>query len=481
MKNMNAIFNIWMQPIYARKNVGKLSAPLIVIGSLVLAFNALMIWVMLESGKSEASSLTIALAIDFTLFSVIWLWLLMMKVGQQFTPANAGLIPHYRKYLRTALALPILLLPFLFVLSQAWFRQSYSGLYFHWLVIVVFFLLFLLTLIRSQWASLLIVLYFQAPFLSETIKGWVQAIQKMPHQELLLLVGIAIVGVSLKWIFPRSENLYRRANANQRMLKLAQGEPAKQDGIVTQFLNNPYLTIFQRRIKRNEKASNSLVFGFGPAGHWASFTFQIVILFAAIGLVYLTFYLRQSGDHDISVPFKFILIPALSLAAFGPLSLIYTYQVTTYQRRMEIGLLGLTAVSPNQRGLTAIYLRYMLTQHFIVTQIFAVPVVIIGFFYLDDVLFKNALLLGLVCLQIPSINILRNYGKMSTYSDVQFFNAMPVAILTFVATMALLFYIPVVPVWSVMLVIVIITVVMMRKRWNKLMALDAVFPAGRAV
>ncbi|MBR7799946.1 hypothetical protein [Undibacterium fentianense] len=433
---MNKIFNIWMQPVYARFNIENTKWLW-----LILAFfpiSSQLVALLIELPKADrfhwqtfAGALGLSLLILLVLLSYVWFVMLVQNIGIQFSPANANLIPRLRSTLQIAIALPIIVFAFCGMLASWIVTKQFSMLpAFVCVIVSVFFLL----IVRTQWAVIPMVMCFQVPTL--LVRSGVKDLDKqleqifhLPIDLLLLLFSVLIVIFSLRWIFVvRDAKLYKMYQRTVAFRHgLAGGRVSETSGM--RMFSNPYLWWMKQRVRRvftqkdgadqshfGASAMKLSAFVLGPRLHWTTISAQLIAMIVT-GL--FAMYLMRVFSSESSVDF----MTGFGLG-FGAIVLIlqcllFSMQLphVLYQTRIEQGLISLTPAVTDLRRFDRL-LRTFLLRQFLV--LFGISCLTSAFLIGrgTGLSLRSAIVILLLSAIFPMImGIARNHSKMRSAND----------------------------------------------------------------
>lgn len=477
---MKTIISVWMQPIYARSNAEGLKILYALLG--LIALVPLMLLLFVANDKSDAISIVLALAMGVGgavgVLLVLWFILLVPSAALQCNPVNAGLVPQLRRHMKVALAIPVFLMPAIMALALG---MHMKGLLFQvWLIGVLLMLLYI-AILRNKWVVILLVLLSQLPmwwgsqFRLDPQASWNQPV-------LLLLVGLGLSAAILHWVFSiRGDQHFKREENFSMMQKAMNGEEVNSTQYSLRFFN-PYDLLLRwcmDKTGRTPAAIAQLIpFAFGAQVFWLTSFVSVALMIAGLS-IYFVFFLRHSskfGEQDMGLAY------AAAMVAFIMLPLIYVsmLRTTMYQRRGEHSLLLLAAALPPQAEQTRITLHFLLRQFFGLWLLTLLIVAVTMHFSPASTYAAEMAWLACFCLLPLSIMSLHNYARIKSRYETPLLLAFALPILLGLALLGMLKLWPALPVWLICLLIVLVTLPILRWRWQKLMQVKAVFPAGRA-
>lgn len=476
---MQHLFQVWMQPVYGRMNLeGKkvLWALLSVIPLLVITIYLLLSFSSSNEIRLEPLALAAlaGLATDLGLILVFWFFTLSASLALQYSPANASLVPHLKRRLQWALAIPIVLLPIIPAAAVAYKSTEFAAL--TWLILVIIMLM-ITAMVRNKWMGFAIAAIGQLPmFLRETnlplytLKSFNQAI-------LLIPFGLLMIAVLLHWIFAKGEHLFKRREHIVKVQEVMQGN-AKRDfsGVLRIFLPY-YLRSLKQHLQRRENAGQLLPFVLGPQVHWSCIFLQTLGMAILMGLYefFLLFEDANAADN------AFLILLPLMIFLLMPIVYIAAIQVSLYQSRGAQNLLSISPAVTSNSMQTQVLLRYVMRQYFILMGILFFITVFVCEWVMTSVLIRNIIYLSYFSMLPLSISLVRNYARMQSVMDIRMARILLGWFALLSVSLIIVNFAPLIPYWMLCALIAVCTAVLLFDRWNKLMRADAVFPVGRAV
>ncbi|MBI1772161.1 MAG: hypothetical protein HYR68_07425, partial [Burkholderiales bacterium] len=408
-----------------------------------------------------------------------WFILLVPSVALQYTPACAALVPQMKRHMQFALAIPILLMPVAFSLILGMHMQ---GKFFQGWFFGVLSLLIYIASVRSTWVIILVVLMAQVPmWLNNRVSMSVQADWNQPL--LFVIAGFALTALVLHWVFAlRGDQHFKRDESFAMLKKHIQGEEVSVNHFTLKFLN-PYhllLRLCINRVKATpEKVRQLMPFAMGSQILWLTSFIPVVVMSAGLG-IYFIFFLRgslRSEGIDNSVAYF------AALVSFIMLPPIYAAFVRTcvYQRKEEQGLLLLAPKLPSLHQHSKMMLQFILRQYL---SLWLVSVLItVGAAYLSpasEYMHEMAWIISFSLLPV-SVLSLTNYAQIKSSYQTALLVALVIPVLLGAAMLGVHKMMPALPVWLICSLIAVGTAAVLGWRWQGLMQVKAVFPAGRAV
>ncbi|MFZ6678957.1 hypothetical protein [Undibacterium sp. Tian12W] len=477
---MKAIISIWMQPVYGRINAGSLKSAYFILALICLIPFVELLSVTGYEPSATAIIKTCVNGLGSVLLTILFFWFIFLipSIATQYTPTCANLVPHMKRRMQAALALPILLIPLLF----PWILRMHGKFFQGWFFGVIAMLVYVATLRNKPVIILLIVLTQLPAWLfrnSSTLPmqlDWNQPV-------LLVIAGFSLTALILRWVFSvRGDELFKVADSIPTMIMYMRGEEAGMNAYSLKFLN-PYHFFLRRSMEKvravPEKVGQLIAFSIGSQAFWLSSFIPVVVMSAGLS-IYFVFYFHDSSknqalDHSVAY--------LAALVSFIMLPPIYAAVVRSCvsQRREEQGLLLLAPNLPNQRGQGKTILGFILGQYlglWLVSTVFALSAA-----YLcstSDYMHEVIWLISFSLLPVSFLS-LTNYAHIPSSYQSSLLAALTILIFLGLAVLGLHELVPRLPVWLICSLIAGATAAILRRRWQTLMQAEALFPVCRAV
>lgn len=490
---MKVLLNIWMQPIYARLNLHGMRAFVLLVLAVPLLSQILVF--ALETFKGNPFSFKLygfALLISFggilAILYYVWFIMLVMNVGLQYSPANAKFIPNYKRLMQAALVLPIVLCGLVVTLGFGLISNKWGCLPFF--AVSLFFSFFALT-VRSQWAILPFVLMFQLPSRLEgdsaqKITLSIQSMTGLTVDWQYFIGAILVLVITQMWLFAVADDAHFKMH--QRALKVRSGfmGQRQQDGAFALSFAVIYFQLLAIEIKsvfnRNKKPSRLAIYAFGPRTHWSTLLLQTLLMSGSAVLFLWLISLVSRKGSDFWEGFGLGFGASFLCIFVVMLPFIYLIQVfyMIYQTRGEQSLICLAPLA-GPRSMIDKELSYYLYRQFAVFYSLSCIAVLVMLLKLAAFDWKSAaLVLTLACLSPLSLAISADHSKMRTLHDHPLMKLIVIAVATFLAFGASLFFVPLELVYTYAAMIVFVTAVFLVRR-HRLRMGGRLFPAGCAV
>ncbi len=474
---MKAIISVWMQPVYARKNVGMSKTMYILLSLTTLASLIVFYFASTEEPGLRAMIWALLACGGLILATLIFTWFVMLvpNITLQYTPANASLVPGLKRNLQVALAIPVLLLP----LGFACLNHDHFSL--SWFFGVVALLIYAAA-IRTQWAYVVITLLFLTPIAFD--KGKSFFIDPTWNQPVLFFaVGLGLTVLVLQWVFKLHGDQHFTHKENFAMMqKQMNGEEISNRYYSLNFIN-PYtllLRLSMKKVKRNPaKAGDLMLFSLGAQVFWMTSFFSVVFMAALLFIVFAVL-----GNHSSKFDEKNIgLAYFVGLVSLIMLSPIYSSIVRSlvYQRKGELGLLMLTAKLPDPHQQGRLLLQSMLRQFLglwlTTTFIFGSAI------YLLQTSTRMSAIIWIIsfCLLPVSVLSLNNYARMESTYQTSLLAAMGIPVVLGIISIVVYVQSGFISAWQICAAITLTTAIILYWRWLRLAKVTVIFPAGRAV
>ncbi|MBC3809370.1 hypothetical protein H8K52_18675 [Undibacterium seohonense] len=487
---MKPILNLWVQPIYARMNLdGKKSLywilsifPLV---GLLLAFLVFLSNRQKYGAEIFLYAFLMSLGVMLVIVFVVWFLILAQYQGQQYSPANAGLIPRIKRYMQIAIALPIVLAACVITMISFVVDKHFSI----WPAFVcVTGMLFFAISVRSPWMMVPMILSFQLPGIFERAgyQKLDQAVEVLgiPFSLFLFITMIMMLVAGIHWMFSAK---------GDALFKMHKRTLAFQDGINGKKSNDNkitlgFSTLFFRWMEQNVRAhqrqgavskSSLLIFCLSPRLHWTTIAGQMFgLLVAGIFAVTLLQVLLMRNSYDFILGFGvgFGGLVALIL----PVTMVLMLFFTVYQTRAEQSILSLAPNLGNSAQQNKTYMRYLTKQFFILYGISVLAACLIAKFGNLSEMKLAMLSLFLTCLFPLSLSLTVRFGHMKSVHDHPLMKLLLSGVLLFVVGGGLALAISPKAVWGYCGVVLVVTSIMLWKKMQSNLQ-NNMFPVGRAV
>lgn len=477
---MKKIFSIWMQPVYARLNMGDHKVWLMTLATLPMLTMGIVVMGSYKGNNpliagDLLSAAEIGIAVGVFLMLIIWFFLLVHSVGMQYSPANARLLPHLKRHAQWALALPILLLPALVVAALEFWSTTKSWSV-SWLIGVLGMLM-LVALLRTKWVTVILVVAAQLPLFADQKYFSDEQLMALNHPVLLLVFGLLMSALVLRWTFAMGADQHMLKRQQFAEIQMAmEGNPQFARRSMPIFLSvYPYL--LKRRLKSAQNAKVLLPFSLGPQAHWSSTFLQIAAISVAISIYVFFMITRNPAATKEDESFHlFLFFPMFAVMLFVHAFVMLN---ATYQTRIEQGLVGLAPRSGSQAQQTRTLLGYLLNQYFLLWSCTLVVAIASCILLAPSSMMRDAIYLACFSLLPLSVCLLKNHAKAQGSQDSLVIHNLMACAAIFGVALTLLMKLSGISVWTLCALIAVFTACTLIWRWRKLLALPAVFPAGR--
>ena len=377
--------------------------------------------------KFGAETFLYAFLMSFGLIFVIvfmaWFAVLVQYLGQQYSPARAGLLPQIKSHMQFALAIPIVLVACSVTLIASLVEKQFLM----WPGFVsVAIMLFLAISMRSPWMVVPMILSFQLPSIFERagFPKWNEAllIAGLPISFFLLIGMIVMLVGGLRWMFSISGDALFEMHKRTRMFQDAMNGKKSNENKITLGFSMLFFRWMGRNVRAHQKPaatskSELLTYCLGPRLHWTTIVSQMLgILIAGIsGVALLQILLLRRDPNDFILGFG---------AGFGglialifPVSIVLMLFFTLYQTRGEQSILSLAPNLGSSAQQNKTYMRYLTKQFFILYGISVVTACVIAKFGSLSELKLAMLGLFLTCLFPLSLSLTVPLGGMKSVND----------------------------------------------------------------
>jgi hypothetical protein len=489
-QQLKMILMIWKQVWFMRINVAN---PLsLYIYSALLPIGGLLIGclVFLTGHANQKSAWIIPkfslIGVGATLVIIAYVayFMLAQLITRQFLPSHAKLIPNFKMHLQAALALPLCVIPLLFLLVQSGIAQEFK---IEWFVISTAVMITAILGIRSPWSIALMILSVQLPDLS----------MKTPYvQTLLNSMSIKLVTLPLCWMlalwclhwaFSMKEKQHFELEKRMLSFKGWVNFDAQTTSPLWSFFQSPYLVWMDWQVKRSLKKTSSSPainlqgFALPPALHWITNVYAMI----GMGFVLFVFFtlLDMLNGSSKKIDFDFLIALSLILIPVGQISYLYNFLTGVFTSRKEQAVLFLTPIAISTEQQTRNLIRYFLRQFFIMWSLGLALILLLGI-ACDLSLNKLSMtIFAQVCSLPLSLLILSPHQKRVGLNDHKLL-AMTVVLLVGFASLGLL------PLASdggaIALLVFGVSILIMcsyffKIKWEEMKDAKHIFPSGRAV
>ncbi|MBX9900378.1 MAG: hypothetical protein K2Y28_06290 [Burkholderiaceae bacterium] len=486
---MNIIFNIWMQPVYARLNLEN-KKTLFILMSLFPLIGQIFAALAFFFGTKHIG-LTIflyaflfSIAALFAILALVWYCMLILNIRSQYCPTVANLVPKIRTYLKRATMLPIMICTCLvFIVDQVIHREFSISL----TILCIGMMLSFAIYIRTNWGLLAIALSIQTSSISEKINF---------HQRLEaysgILVNITFLGVlfgiiyiTVNWIFSSGkDSQFTKNEANIIFQKMKEGKKVGESRGVS-LLDSAFLYWMKLRVaacqgKPSQHNDQLKLIGFSlePRLHWTTTLFQVVAMgiLGSLLILLLNVFLSPSTQSFMKIFFA-ITVSALLLCL--PLFFLFVLFSSLFHTRGEQQLFRLTEKSMGAKMQDLALTNYLLRQFLILYSLSFGVALFVGMYKLDSAEKIGSLVLWMTCLFSLMLSIVRNHGQMRTVNDHPMIKNLLLCLLIFAIGMVFVLGAPRIAIfWYCALVFVsTLALLVLKMRAN---AQIKIFPVGRA-
>ena len=478
---MRQIGAIWMQPVYQRFNMEEKKALLGLIAVMPLLGLVTALCVALYSdAASRGQTLWIAssgFALDLFLICITWFMGLVSTAAQQYTPANASLLPHLKRNLQWALAIPVITLPLL-PAATALLLDNKVHFALVWFIFAIGASSVVAT-IRSPIMFLIACASSFLPMLSKRMQFAFPSLLKLTTPMLLIPVAMLVVAGVLHWTFKKSETLFKRKDRINKMREAIKENTGSDVFGLQQMLASPYRFLLNRKLMRKANPAQLLPFCLGPRLHWTSVILQIVGMTISMSVFVIFIGKNMTFSETESERFPFIFM-FLLVFLITPVAYVASIQNTLYQTRGEQALMSLSPAVTSINMQNRLVFQHILKQYFFMLAAIFVFTIIACELLVPSEVVRHAIYL-IYCSLLPlSLLLTRHYGKMQSVLDTRMVRALLAVFALAGASIFAVLGSPSIPYWIVCGAIVLVSAVLMAQKWKKLMRMPAIFPVGRS-
>lgn len=292
-----------------------------------------------------------------------WYIFLVISIGQQFSPANARLVPHLERNMIWALAIPIV---FASVCASVFYGMATQAFSLVPAIIAIVLGLGMATAVRNQWMFIVFIFSLQIPSL--LMKRGVIGEQWMAQVDgawapLWIIILLALVFFVLhRLVSMKEEALFSAYAYHQRaktMLESGVMNSARFKAFYAWGLQAWMVHTLAKATRLDTHLRFSLcVYSLGSSAHCSHLFLRLISIFIftlSLGLVTSVFGGTLKTIEQLAGSYVFMLLLLPVAYAF------FTIQAL-YRTRVEQGLMMLTPNSGTQAEVTGVLQRYLLRQ-----------------------------------------------------------------------------------------------------------------------
>ena len=486
---MNIIFNIWMQPVYARLNLDSRKS-LFIVMSLFPLVGQILASLAFFSGTKRPEITIFLYAFLFSiaaLFIILvwgWYFTLILNIRSQYCPTVANLVPKIRTHLKRATLLPIMICACLFFVFDQSIHDEFS---ISLTILLTGMMLSFAMYIRTNWVVLPIALSIQTSSILKKVNVH-QVVGSYPE----ILVDIIFLGallgiiyITVNWVFSSGkESQFKINEANIIFQKVKEGKRIGESRGVS-LLDSAFLYWMKLRVaacqgKPNLHNDQLKLIGFSlePRLHWTTTLFQVVAMgiLGSLLILLLNVFLSPSTQSFMKIFFT-ITVSALLLCL--PLFFLFVLFSSLFHTRGEQQLFRLTEKSMGPKLQDLALTNYLLRQFLILYSLSFGVALFVGIYKLDSAEKIGSLVLWMTCLFSLILSIVRNHGQMRTVNDHPVIKNLLLCLLIFAIGMVFVLGAPRIAIfWYCALVFVSTLALLFFKM--KANARIRIFPVGRA-
>lgn len=486
---MKSLIQIWMQPIYARLNMHSKKALCLILAMfpIVGEIIAAIIYYFKPYHGIVVFAYAFGVSIAAALICSIWVWYFMLlhSIGMQYSPANAHLIPHLVKRMKLAVLLPVLILATIVVFVP--FAALTKWSFFPGMMVFLAASAVIVTM-RSIWMLTPIMV------LVTTVPTALDGILPSPFhigfwgEMCFVLISILSLGSALWWFFSIRDQahfqFHQRAIAFRNAMGGLKGVGYQEPiGISAPFLiwmRRCVKAVFESSEQTKIKRRVGLIpFGLGSRVHWTNLVIQILGM-VLLGVLFLT--LIDFIKQDLSNDFYHGTLVGVGAASFlmMPFLLTVTAPSLFYQTRNEQAILSLAPVVHGWKDINRVFLNYVLRQFFILFGLSVLAAVALLVSLDKGSVLPVVLVLVVSSVLNLSLGVTYQLSQVKSASDTPVLRNFLRALLLFAMGIALLLFLSNIAAIVFAIFEVIVTLVLLRRRYLELMGAPQ-FPVGRAL
>ena len=467
---MKILLQIWTQPIYRYINNKDYKIFYFLFASLPALCLTSVYMVSGLSVKSFALAILIGISAACVILVMLWSFMMMLFVRQQYIPSNAQLVPGYQTNMKLALAIPILLIATVWTVSLKLSSDYSAGTI--W-VMTILALLGVASIIRNDFMILVFPCYtiISGVLPSFSITSLFSGnLEKFNRIWFMIPLGVLMLYGGLHWLFNiEKDQLFKRKDSLEKIDKQAENPSTANDQGYSRKLNF-YDYSLNRATTQKINPNRLMSFLFGPSTHWSQPISSFILL--AVFIVSYMMFLDM-------IEYTFIVL------MFG-LNLIFFARIAyfcwaIYGRKQEQSLASMTPLVTSGQEMTRFILNNILKNIYVFwTIIFVFTTIICTYTEVTSAICRIAFLccfgdlLFIHCL-------LKNHAAKSQLHET----GVMITTLAFIAfvgiSMALWMRFDQFNIAIPCVLLFIIHIGLARHQWLQRLDQSALFPVGRSV
>ncbi|MFZ6752489.1 hypothetical protein ACO0KY_03850 [Undibacterium sp. Dicai25W] len=419
--------------------------------------------------KSCALAILIGFSAACAILMILWSFMMMLFVRQQYIPSNAQLVPDYQANMKLALAIPILLIATVLTFSLKLSSGYSAGTI--W-VMSILALVGVASIIRNDFIVLVFPGYaiISGVLPSSSITSLFSGnLEKFDRVWFMIPLGLLMLYGGLQWIFNiEKDRLFYRQESLKKINNLSENASTANDQGYARKLNF-YDYSLNRATTQEIKPDRLLPFLFGPSTHWSQPLLSFILL-----AVFIVGYMM----------FLDIVQYALIALMFG-LSLIFCVRIVHvcwafYGRRQEQSLVSMTPLVTSNQEITRLILNSVLKNIYAFwTSNFVFTIIVCTTTEVSSAIFRIAFLCCFGSLLFIHC-LLKNHAVKSQLHETGFMVTMLVFIAYVGISMTLRMRFDQFNIAIPCALLFIIHIGLARHQWQQRLHQRALFPVGRA-
>ena len=466
---MKILLQIWMQPMYQYINNKDYKifyflfaiAPIL---CLTLTYS--------RSGLSvESCAYAILIGVGAACAVIIALWFIVMLgfIKPQYSPANVQLIPDYRKKMKLAVGIPILI--FSIVITYFFSLSHAVSIGMIWLLCILS-LLGVASIIHNHFTVFIfpaVVIISDTASTNSIIQILTKIFQAMDHFWLTMPLGFLFFYLGLNWIFSvkKDQILQQKKDADQLIKQMNNNTTSFDHGIFRKL--NLYDLSFKRYTEKSVKTSNLLPLLFGPGIHWSQNLIVNVALFGFF-LCYMT----------VIGLFSDLLTASMFILSLMFVAQIMNFCTALYERKQEQGLVSMTPLVVSNNEMTRLVLKNFLIHCYSMWLINLSLTALICTYTTVAPTFEHLAFLLCFCSLLFIHCLLKNHAKKNQWYEAGFLGTTFFLIAYVGISMALWMRFDQFNIAIPCALLFIIHIGLARHQWLQRLHQNALFPVGRA-
>ncbi|PRC92840.1 hypothetical protein S2091_2570 [Solimicrobium silvestre] len=460
---MRNYFPFWLMPFQVRKNQGSM-----LLLSVILFSPLILIPSIWPATHNLIRSLSLGCAIPFGFLIIAYWASYIVNLRQQLSPINTHLLPK----LKSRLFYATLILWLLISISAALIFGLFFNRAMQFWIAISFLMCYLTFLMNGNFIAL--ALYGVFICFSKQIWPVFLLLSSNYTFEICAANLLFCCLLLIQLTHPSQIQAERLQKKFKTLRNWGNGDKAEKNKYELLFEKNG-TSVYQFCVQNRISAKKSLFcYGLSPSAHWSRVLNIVILISVAYIFSQLLIGTNITSKNHLS---EWTVIAFMSINSGVPLSFITATWQAIHKTKKEQLLMSLLPGSPSQEKCNRIYFHYVVRNNLIslityfctlliVKNIFNLP-----FFSWDSILLFSSLPLFSM--------LLVDYSKF-TYStnDIMLKLILPFSIIATISFTCVSFF--EIPIWQWDSGLLVISVMLLIWRWNKMMQAPPAFPAGRA-